>query len=78
MTREETGKVNELAKYVCNILKIAYPMFNIDFTYYEIEGVLTFNIDKRKYNVYVAGDSITACVVDIAEQLLTKYIHNHY
>lgn len=66
-----------LGEKTCELLRIAYPNYDIQVEFNPLTEILIFSVDSNTYKVNLCGDSEQASVIDIAEQLLSKFIKNH-
>lgn len=76
-TKNEASRFLALGEQTCNILRVAYPDYEIAVEYDNQEEQLIFSIDAHTYKVNVRWDSVCAGVVDIAKQLLSKPLYDY-
>jgi hypothetical protein len=77
MTKDEVSTFLELGERTCDLLRVAYPSYEIAVEINPQTEVLIFSVGTNTYKVNVMGDSIEAGLVDIANQLLSKFIKDH-
>lgn len=76
-TVEESKIFLELGERTCDLLRVAYPSYDISVEYNNSIEYLIFSIGVNTYKVNVAWDSVQAGVIDIANQLLNKILKDH-
>ena len=64
-------------KKTCDLLRVAYPSYEIAVELNPQKQILIFSVGTNTYKVFVMGDSIKAGLIDIADQLLSKFIKDH-
>lgn len=75
-TQNEASRFLALGEQTCNILRVAYPDYEIAVEYNNQDELLIFSIDTHTFIVNVKWDSVGAGVVDIADQLLSKPLYS--
>jgi hypothetical protein len=77
MTKDEVSTFLELGEKTCDLLRVAYPSYEIAVEINPQTDVLIFSVGTNTYKVNVMGDSFEAGLIDIANQLLSKFIKDH-
>lgn len=76
-TVEESKTFLKLGEKTCDLLRVAYPSYDISVEYDDSTECLIFYIGTNTYKVNVVGDSVLAGVIDIANQLLNKILKDN-
>lgn len=77
MTKDDVPTFLELGEKTCDLLRVAYPSYEIAVELNPQKQILIFSVGTNTYKVFVMGDSIKAGLIDIADQLLSKFIKDH-
>lgn len=74
-TKQEAARFLAMGEKTCDLLRIAYPDYEIAVEYNDNEEELVFSMDDTTYKVNVHWDSVQAGLRDIASQFLTKELY---